>query len=71
MINQISNRVKQRYEDIYLKNNKVCIAVDGKEEIVADGMGIDVIKTDIDSCKKESMIYYYDGGIRKVCSMVN
>lgn len=69
MINQISNRVKQRYEDIYLKNNKVCIAVDGKEEIVADGMGIDVIKTDIDSCKKESMIYYYDGGIRKVCSM--
>ena len=69
MINPISNRAKQRYEDIHLNNNKVCITVDGKEEIVADGMGIDVIKTDIDSCKKESMIYYYDGGIRKVCSM--
>ena len=68
-MNQKINKQKQRYEDIYLKNKKVYQKLDGKEQVIADGMGIDIIKTDIDSGKKESIIYYYDGGIRKVCSM--
>lgn len=63
------NTSNLRYPDIYSKNKKVYHNVDGDEIMVADGIGIDIIKSDIDSSNIESMIYYYKHGTRNECSM--
>ena len=65
IMSKVNNTVDLPYPDIYIKNNKVYQKVDGQEIRVSDGMGISTIKTDIDSSKIESMIYYYECGIKK------
>lgn len=64
-----NNTVNLPYPDIYSKNQKVYQRVDGEEVRVSDGMGISIIKTDIDSNNIESMIYYYEFGTKKQLSM--
>ena len=64
-----NNTVDLPYPDIYIKNKKVYQKVDGEEVRVSDGMGISTIKTDIDSSNIESMIYYYECGMKKECRM--
>lgn len=64
-----NNTVKLPYPDIYNKNKKVYQSVDGEEVRVSDGMGISMIKSDIDSSNIESIIYYYECGVKKECSM--
>lgn len=60
-----NNTVNLPYPDIYNKNKKVYQMVDGEEIRVSDGMGISIIKRDIDSSNIESMIYYYECGMKK------
>lgn len=64
-----NNTINLPYPDIYSKNQKVYQKIDGEEVRVSDGMGISSIKTDIDSNNIESMIYYYEFGTKKQCSM--
>ena len=68
-MSKVNNTVDLPYPDIYIKNNKVYQKVDREEIRVSDAMGISTIKTDIDSSKIESMIYYYECGIKKERSM--
>ena len=64
-----TNNVNLPYPDIYTKNKMIYQKVEEKEIRISNAMGISTIKTDIDSNNIESMIYYYEFGIRKQFSM--
>ncbi|MBW4862698.1 MAG: DUF927 domain-containing protein [Paeniclostridium sp.] len=58
------------YPSVYLKSDGIYFKSEGEERrITTQKMGLSYIKTDIESNIKESLLYYFDNGVKKETTM--